>query len=59
MSRNEIINYWTNEDNDLIAEVPELPGCMAHGKSYEKADENISNHRCYFCSRCVYIPVVV
>jgi len=27
----EIIIYWTNEDQVFVAEVPELPGCMAHG----------------------------
>jgi predicted RNase H-like HicB family nuclease len=29
----EIIIYWSNEDRVFIAEVPELPGCMAHGKT--------------------------
>jgi len=37
MNRYEIIIYWSNEDNAFIAEVPELPGCMVHGNSYEKA----------------------
>ena len=27
----EIIIYWSNDDVSFIAEVPELPGCMAHG----------------------------
>lgn len=27
----EIILYWSNEDEVFIAEVPELPGCIAHG----------------------------
>ena len=31
MHRYEIILYWSNEDQAFIAEVPELPGCMAHG----------------------------
>lgn len=30
-------NYWSGEDNAFIAEVPELPGCMAHGDSQENA----------------------
>ncbi|MDZ7363165.1 MAG: type II toxin-antitoxin system HicB family antitoxin [candidate division KSB1 bacterium] len=33
----EIIPYWSNEDCVFVAEVPELPGCMAHGKTQEKA----------------------
>jgi predicted RNase H-like HicB family nuclease len=31
MHKYEIIIYWSNEDNVFVAEVPELPGCMAHG----------------------------
>lgn len=37
MPRYEIILYWSNEDCIFVAEVPELPGCMAHGKTQEKA----------------------
>lgn len=37
MFRYEIIIYWSNEDEAYIAEVPELPGCMAHGSSYDEA----------------------
>ena len=37
MDRYEIIMYWSNEDEAFIAEVPELPGCMAHGESQEDA----------------------
>ncbi len=33
----EVILYWSNEDDTCIAEVPELPGCMADGKSYREA----------------------
>jgi len=33
----EIIIYWSNEDDAFIAEVPELPGCMAHGATQELA----------------------
>ena len=38
----EIILYWSSEDNAVIAEVPELPGCMADGKTYEVALQQIS-----------------
>jgi len=37
MPRYEIILYWSNEDRVFVAEVPELPGCTAHGKTQEKA----------------------
>ncbi len=40
MYKYEIIIYWSNEDKAFIAEVPELPGCMAHGKSPEMALKN-------------------
>jgi predicted RNase H-like HicB family nuclease/predicted RNA binding protein YcfA (HicA-like mRNA interferase family) len=36
----EIIIYWSNDDNAFVAEVPELPGCMAHGDTYESALNN-------------------
>ena len=37
MHRFEIILYWSDEDRAFVAEVPELPGCMAHGDSQEAA----------------------
>ena len=33
----EIILFWSDEDNVFIADVPELPGCMAHGDTPEEA----------------------
>ena len=43
MYRYEIILYWSNEDQAIIAEAPELPGCMAHGDNYETALRNIKD----------------
>lgn len=40
MDRYEIIIYWSAEDDAFVAEVPELPGCMAHGATQEKALSN-------------------
>jgi len=37
MYRYEIILYWSVEDDAFIAEVPELPGCMAHGDTQDEA----------------------
>ena len=36
----EIILYWSPDDNAFIAEVPELPGCMADGATRIEALEN-------------------
>jgi predicted RNase H-like HicB family nuclease len=32
-----VIIYWTDEDNAFIAEVPELPGCIADSPTYDEA----------------------
>ncbi len=39
-ARYEIIIYWSAVDNAYIAEVPELPGCMADGMTYQEALAN-------------------
>jgi predicted RNase H-like HicB family nuclease len=38
--RYELIVYWSEEDQAFLVEVPELPGCMADGESYEEAVAN-------------------
>ena len=43
MDKYEIIIYWSGEDQAFIAEVPELPGCMAHGDSPESALANVND----------------
>jgi len=37
----EVIIYWSEEDQAFIAEVPELPGCAAEGKTYREALANV------------------
>lgn len=39
-SRYEMIIYWSEPDGAFIAEVPELPGCMADGRTYTEAVVN-------------------
>ncbi len=41
--RYEIILYWNEEDKLFVAEVPELPGCMAHGDTYEDTLKNVQD----------------
>jgi predicted RNase H-like HicB family nuclease len=43
MHKYEIILYWSNEDGVFVAEVPELPGCTAHGNSLEEAVKNVQD----------------
>jgi predicted RNase H-like HicB family nuclease len=43
MGKFEIIMYWSAEDAVFIAEVPELPGCMAHGDTQESALANVKD----------------
>jgi len=40
MIRYELIIYWSSEDDAFIVEVPELPGCMADGATYQDALAN-------------------
>lgn len=36
----EMVIFWSEEDDTYIVEVPELPGCMADGRTYENAINN-------------------
>ncbi len=46
MHKYEVIIYWSAPDEAFIADIPELPGCMAHGatqaEALEQAQEAIS-----------------
>jgi predicted RNase H-like HicB family nuclease len=39
--RYEIIIYWSEEDAAFVAEVPELPGCAADGRTHTEALANV------------------
>ena len=41
MAKYEVIIYWSEEDQAFVAEVPELPGCAADGKTYQDALANV------------------
>ena len=40
MYKYEIIIYWSREDQCFIADIPELPGCIAHGATNAEALKN-------------------
>ena len=40
MSKYEMVIYWSETDAAFLVEVPELPGCMADGISYQEAVAN-------------------
>ena len=37
----EVIIYWSSDDDCFIAEVPELPGCMSDGATYNECLKNL------------------
>ncbi|HVQ39101.1 MAG TPA: type II toxin-antitoxin system HicB family antitoxin [Pyrinomonadaceae bacterium] len=37
MSKYEMVIYWSEADGAFVVEVPELPGCMADGATYQEA----------------------
>jgi predicted RNase H-like HicB family nuclease len=41
--RDEIIIYWSSEDEAVVTEAPELPGCMADGATYQEALNNVES----------------
>ena len=41
MSKYEVIIYWSKDDQSFIAEMPELPGCVADGATYQEAVANV------------------
>jgi len=41
MSKYELVIWWSEDDNAFLVEVPELPGCMADGSTYEQALANV------------------
>ena len=41
MTKYELVIWWSDEDSAFLVEVPELPGCMADGATYEEAIANV------------------
>jgi predicted RNase H-like HicB family nuclease len=40
LSNYEMIIWWSAEDNACVVDVPELPGCVAHGATRQQAIKN-------------------
>ena len=43
MPRYKMILYWSDDDQAYLADVPELPGCMADGTTYREALEQVES----------------
>ena len=41
MPNYQVIIYWSDEDKAFIAEAPELPGCMADGRTRQEVLSNL------------------
>ena len=37
----EVIIWWSEDDQSYLAEIPELPGCVADGKSHPELLRNL------------------
>lgn len=37
----KVLVHWSDEDHAFVANVPQLPGCMAHGSTRAAARKNI------------------
>ena len=42
MHRHKVVIHWSDEDDLFVAEAPELPGCLSHGDTREKALSSIT-----------------
>lgn len=40
MDKYEMIIWGSDEDDAFVVDIPELPGCMAHGSTHEEAMKN-------------------
>lgn len=42
MYKYQIVLYWSEQDQAFVAEVPQLPGCMAHGEDQSGALQKVT-----------------
>ena len=40
LNKYQMVIYWSEEDHGYLVEIPELPGCMADGKTRQEAVKN-------------------
>ena len=59
MHNYEIILYWSDEDQAFLAEVPELPVCIAHGDDQESALRNINDAMQFWIQRALELGRLV
>ena len=43
MHKYEVVIYWSDLDGVFVAEVPELPGCCAHGDTKPAALDSVES----------------
>ena len=41
MHKYRVVLSWSNQDGAFVAEVPDLPGCMAHGDTQQSALDHV------------------
>ena len=39
-SKYEMVIYWSDDDGTFVVDIPELPGCIADGRTYREAVAN-------------------
>lgn len=59
VQRYSMVIQWSSKDQTYIVEVPELPECMARGKTYERAVKEAQKaiDRCIEKKRELGLPI--
>jgi predicted RNase H-like HicB family nuclease len=57
--KHEVVIFWSDEDDAFVADVPELPGCMAHGSTRAEALQNIEEAYALWLDAAVELKRIV